>query len=328
MKPTLPYVRLYRREEGSFAQLALMTRALAGMLLKLADDDGVIHLGHKAPHEAVCFGLGAERTERKSVRAHVQVLLDDGYLVHDPATRTMRIPSFPRFAETPKTEPQRSVVAAPSEPERRSDDAVSEPQRSDVGASTELQHEAKCAESHGAPLTELRDQLTQESKEKTPPPPVREVFDVFEYHPAHPVVAAVVEAWQAEYQQAWVKPYVVRGHADRVGAAKLAHWCERFGQAGGDPAEVGARITRNFLVAKKHGGGRPPVMAWLDPDGTSYPLNPAAYLEAPAPRAVRPVRPVARGPHPGSPSSVHAAEATPLPAGEPFAFDVQVAEIR
>jgi hypothetical protein len=77
------WVKLYTKEEGSFAQLPLYVRALAAMLLKLADQDGCIHLGGKEPWLAIAFQLGADASDRRLLRKHLPVLIADGYLVQE-----------------------------------------------------------------------------------------------------------------------------------------------------------------------------------------------------------------------------------------------------
>jgi hypothetical protein len=74
-------VKLYTKEEGSFAQLPLYVRALAAMLLKLADETGRISLRGKDPCAAVAFQLGADQGDRRLLRKHIPALIADGYLV-------------------------------------------------------------------------------------------------------------------------------------------------------------------------------------------------------------------------------------------------------
>lgn len=325
-----PYVKLYRDEPGAYGQLPLLTRALGSQLLKLADNDGVIHLGKRSPHEAVCFGMGAECRERRSIRGHIERLLEAGYLVLDDTRRTLTIPSYPRIGETP-TEPQPSHSGAPAERQRSADEAVAERQpsadeapavrqRCADGAPAVRQLEAKCAESHTADTPKLREEENREDESRSAPeratPPVPRLFDAMSYHPAHPVVVAVVESWRAGYLEAWGRPYVPRGHGDALAAGRLAHWCELHAEAtGADPAEVAGRIVGHFLAAKHAAGGTVPAQTWLDPDHPQYPLDPAGYLEPPQarPRVAR-----ARGPKPPSPPELHqrppdAPEPPPLP---------------
>lgn len=97
-----PWIKLYREERGPFAQLPLMTRAIAAEILKLTDDDGVIQLGGRDPAGAVFFALGAERNERRAIRRHIGLLIEDGYLSHDADEDVMRVTNFDRFQSKPK----------------------------------------------------------------------------------------------------------------------------------------------------------------------------------------------------------------------------------
>jgi hypothetical protein len=74
------WVKLYVKEEGSFAQLPLYVRALGAMLLKISDADGRICLRDKPPWEAVAFQLGADASDRRLLRKHIPILIADGYL--------------------------------------------------------------------------------------------------------------------------------------------------------------------------------------------------------------------------------------------------------
>jgi hypothetical protein len=76
--------KLYVREQGSFAQLPLMARALAKQLLCYVDDDGRIALGGREPIEALIFRAGGgDLNDRRALRKYVPMLLADGYLVRD-----------------------------------------------------------------------------------------------------------------------------------------------------------------------------------------------------------------------------------------------------
>lgn len=105
-----PWVKLYRDERGSFAQLPLLTRAVAAELLKLTDDDGAIDLGRRGddPAGAICFALGAERNERRAVKRHIDLLLADGYLSHDPANSRLLVPGFAQFQGSKRSHPKRA----------------------------------------------------------------------------------------------------------------------------------------------------------------------------------------------------------------------------
>lgn len=69
------------REEGSFASLPLLVRALGALLIKICDDTGIIHTGGRAPAEAIAFQLGADRNDRHTLPRLLDALLADQYLV-------------------------------------------------------------------------------------------------------------------------------------------------------------------------------------------------------------------------------------------------------
>jgi hypothetical protein len=74
------WVKLYVREEGSFSQLPLYVRAIAGELLKICDEAGRIALRGKEPWAAIAFQLGSDASDRRLLRKHIPQLLEDGYL--------------------------------------------------------------------------------------------------------------------------------------------------------------------------------------------------------------------------------------------------------
>lgn len=132
-----PWVRLYRREEGSFAQLSLYARALAAELLKLTDDEGIIQIGTKAPHEAVAFALGANRSDRRLLKGHLDELFGDGYLIHEEGR--IRIPGFPKFqAEKPFA----SVIDEAESDERATNEPLSETVKEANGPSSVTEEDA------------------------------------------------------------------------------------------------------------------------------------------------------------------------------------------
>ena len=75
------YVRLFRREEGEFAQLSMVTRAVATYCLKLVDDEGRIPLGGRTPAEAVGFLGRATAGDRRVLRRVVPELLCEGFFI-------------------------------------------------------------------------------------------------------------------------------------------------------------------------------------------------------------------------------------------------------
>lgn len=119
-----PWVKLWREERGSFAQLPLYTRALAAELLKVADEDGRIELGSRSPAEAICWLLGATRSDRRLLSRDVALLLDDGYLTHDEEGHALVITAWSEWqSECPK-------------PSRRSHEATTKRPRSDHDRAT------------------------------------------------------------------------------------------------------------------------------------------------------------------------------------------------
>lgn len=79
----LHWVKLWRAESSSFAQLPLVTRGIAAELLKICDRDGRIFVGNKKPWDAIAFALGANQGDRRALRSAIPELVADGYLVED-----------------------------------------------------------------------------------------------------------------------------------------------------------------------------------------------------------------------------------------------------
>lgn len=86
--------KLFVREEGSFAQLPLYTRAFAAELLKIVDDRGRIDCLGKDPVAAIAWRLGATRGDRRLIKRDVGLLLKDGYLTRDKDTGDLVIRNF------------------------------------------------------------------------------------------------------------------------------------------------------------------------------------------------------------------------------------------
>jgi hypothetical protein len=163
-----PWVKLYRGEEGSFAQLPLFARALAAELLKIADDEGCIYLGGRTIEEAIAWQLGATRGDRRLLKMFVPMLLVDRYLVAEPDHGRVVIKSLKRIqsGEPPMPEPDtsraRSVTdGATTRPRQRNDGATTEPRRDHDHATTEQRQRnetgAKCPESIGGTERALKD---------------------------------------------------------------------------------------------------------------------------------------------------------------------------
>lgn len=78
------------------------------MMTELADDDGVIDCGAREPAEAVCFALGATRSDRQHCRKWLAELLADGCVVRDGSLLTL--PGWHRYQAEQAT--TRSVKAS------------------------------------------------------------------------------------------------------------------------------------------------------------------------------------------------------------------------
>ena len=133
------WVKLYVREEGSFSQLPLYVRALAGELLKICDVNGRIVLRGKQPWEAIAFQLGADLSDRRLLKKHVPLLIADGFL--ELADGDLFVRNF-TVAQT-GVDRVRVQVASSSCPDD-SDSAVTEtrPERERDTTETRLRHES------------------------------------------------------------------------------------------------------------------------------------------------------------------------------------------
>lgn len=76
--------KLYITEQGSFALLPALVRGLAGQLIKVSDDHGVIPTGGRTPAAAVAILLRAHPAERRLLPRMLDALVDDGYLIVEP----------------------------------------------------------------------------------------------------------------------------------------------------------------------------------------------------------------------------------------------------
>lgn len=120
--------KIYRTCPPSWLRLSVSARGLGSELLKYAEDDGSIDVGHDPPGLAVAYMLGARPREHKRIAEDVAELLRDGYLVHDGQQLLIRnfveaqdrTPGAKRTAEwrARKTEGQTSPgdVSRPSPP--------------------------------------------------------------------------------------------------------------------------------------------------------------------------------------------------------------------
>ena len=106
---TFPWVKLYREERGSFGQLPLMVRAMAGQLLKAVDDEGRFFVGDMAPADAVARYFGATTGDRRQLRKILPQLIDDGFCSVDSGWIT--VANFDRFQSKKPPRKKREPVA-------------------------------------------------------------------------------------------------------------------------------------------------------------------------------------------------------------------------
>lgn len=75
--------KLYIQEEGPFSALPVYVRALAAELLKFCDDEGRFYVGSKDHADVIARITGADASDRRLMRRHVPLLMEDGYLFVD-----------------------------------------------------------------------------------------------------------------------------------------------------------------------------------------------------------------------------------------------------
>jgi len=121
------WIKLYRREVGSFALLPLYVRALAGELLKFADDAGRLYIGQREPWEAIAKLCGATTGDRRLLRQHIPLLIADKYLIPDGEYLVIR-----NLTSAQRRGPK------PGGDERTVDDGEPDTNRERTGASDEL----------------------------------------------------------------------------------------------------------------------------------------------------------------------------------------------
>lgn len=136
------WVKLWREERGSFAQLPLIARGLFSEMLKLADEHGTIQLGSKTPWDAIAFALGADRADRRALKKYIPLLIEDGCV------------ELQGDAEGDSTEPRTDNEATTTEQRSDHDGATNAPPSNHEVTTTEPRSdhegEAKCAESLSA----------------------------------------------------------------------------------------------------------------------------------------------------------------------------------
>jgi hypothetical protein len=88
------WLKLYVREEGSFARLPLVVRAIAGQLLKYVDELGMIDTGGRDAADVIAFRAGATVSDRRALRMAIPMLLQDGFLV--ASEQGVRVRNYPK----------------------------------------------------------------------------------------------------------------------------------------------------------------------------------------------------------------------------------------
>jgi hypothetical protein len=153
------WVKLYVREEGSFAQLPLYVRALGAELLKICDSTGRIALRGKAPWDAVAFQLGADLSDRRLLKKHIPLLIADGYLAVIGGDLLVR--NFAAAQDRHEREP--APTETPVERETNASDARGE--RETDATETRVEHE-RDTRSESSPQNPPPNGPLEESREE------------------------------------------------------------------------------------------------------------------------------------------------------------------
>jgi hypothetical protein len=144
-------------------------------MTELADDSGRIGLGGKLPHEAICFALGATRSDRRMMRGWVDELIADGCLVHSDGA--LQFPNWEMYQSENST-PKRVAAARrkrrqadATEPRTDRDGATNgreptatEPRTAAMEPRADHLLEPKCAE--GGENACQRERLERETRER------------------------------------------------------------------------------------------------------------------------------------------------------------------
>lgn len=135
---TQPWLRLYREERGSFAQLPLTARSLFSQLLKASDDNGRIDLGPKGPVDAIAWKMGADRGDRRFLKKNLELLFQEGSIVHDTESRALRFPNWRRWQpDSAATAPRSDHDRTTKRPRSRHEPTTTMPRTDHDGATTE-----------------------------------------------------------------------------------------------------------------------------------------------------------------------------------------------
>lgn len=263
--------KLYVREEGSFAGLSYSARALAAMLLKLADDDGMIYArqGDQEVVSSICARLGADQSERRIIRRALMELVVNGYLIpHEEGSKpSVRIRNFtdvqgssgrgrdadrarstgrstPRGdglrADRARTESGLSVDSARTERGLRNDLSTESPKAQELllvpsvpsVPSKEDRDPLPSGEGPGSPSAS-RPAIASKAKAKAEPKPERRER---RSPPTDGLYASVLEAFCATWREARGAAYHVTG-ADRSQLGRILS---------GMPAEISAELPAMF----------------------------------------------------------------------------------
>lgn len=139
------YRKLYVREEGDFAQLPLMARAIGAYLLKSCDDEGRIPTAGRSPADAIAWRCGADRSDRRLLRKLVPQLLEEGYLVDEGSRLWIRNfePAQNGYDKNTSV-PLPGIDRATNEPRSDHDDAATgqRPGNDDAANETRSRHDA------------------------------------------------------------------------------------------------------------------------------------------------------------------------------------------
>jgi hypothetical protein len=261
-----PWVKLWRDERGSFAQLPLYTRALAAELLKLADADGRIGLGNKPPAEAICWAMGATRSDRRLVARDVALLLADGYLEHDEEGCALVISGWSKWqtdgldpttkrsrrSNEPTTTEQRTDHEAVTTVSRPSNDRVTTEQRpsNETGPKYLKTGLSKTQEGEGEGEVDKRERESV----RAPDP-----------------ISIVKRVYQARYERRWNDAFFGFDSAHRQLQA-IAAWASR--QPEGTEAAMHRLIDGADRQERLTTGGNRWPLRWLAEDPASH----AAYV--------------------------------------------------
>jgi hypothetical protein len=186
------WVKLYTKEDGSFATLGATTRAYAALFLKLVDASGFIATGrHADVATSIAFQLGADQGDRRIIRRAVSELISDGYLA--PVQGGVLVRNFALAQGQKKDSDRRESGASPARAEREPGLSPARAER-EPGSKNDLSSEN---ERENAPVDKIRieEKRIEKEEEKTETRPSR--FDLFwESYPKKTAKSTAVSAWR------------------------------------------------------------------------------------------------------------------------------------